>query len=104
MIKIRIKIEGPRPPYYHLSDTLWPGVSIDSDGDSVTPDASDWTELTIINREDETQRIDIDPESEDPLILIVRSEVKELAEFSANFLVKHSEGTILSLHKTTGHE
>jgi hypothetical protein len=96
MSKIRVKINGPRTPYYKLSDELWPGQDVDSDGDSESPNSGSWTELTIINRKDEAMRIDIDPESTSPLVLVVKSEIKELAEYAANFLVKNCCGEVLS--------
>ncbi|KZN48607.1 hypothetical protein N474_18635 [Pseudoalteromonas luteoviolacea CPMOR-2] len=96
MIKIRVKISGPRPPFYALSNELWPGQDIDSDGDSESPGSDSWTELTLINRSDETLRVDIDPESLDPLVLIVKSETKELAEYAENFLVSNCASEVIS--------
>ncbi|MCW4462662.1 hypothetical protein OK349_13170 [Sphingomonas sp. BT-65] len=63
----------------------------DSDGDSITPDATDWTELTLALRDDDGrssdfERIDIDPVDREPLVLAIVSENTELAHKAAEFL------------------
>lgn len=65
---INPKMERPR--FKDIAHFLWgEGVDLDSDGNSETPDDRNWTELTLINRNDGSERIDIDPVSYDPLIL-----------------------------------
>lgn len=79
---------GNRPPYYALAEHVWGlGCDIDSDGNSSTPDATDWTELTIRLRSKAEERIDVDPVgSTEPLVLSIRSENGELAHRAAVFL------------------
>ena len=75
-----------RPKYYLVAEHLWGNTNeIDSDGDSKTPDDKNWTELTLINRSNQNQRIDIDPVHTNPLILkIVGPE--SLVVKAANYL------------------
>ena len=87
---------GPRPPYSAVAEHVWgAGCDFDSDGDSSIPDAPDWTELTVILRSDEGQRIDIDPvEGARPLTLWIRSENEDLAKKAAKFLADRSGGEL----------
>jgi hypothetical protein len=79
---------GNRPPYYALAEHIWgAGCDIDSDGNSSSPDATNWTELTMSLRPRGDERIDIDPLSAtEPLVLSIRSEKAELAHRAAIFL------------------
>ena len=61
---------------------------IDSDGDSYDPDSTSWTELTLILRSDENQRIDIDP-IEGKNALMLRTTSKELKLKVLSFLKNH---------------
>lgn len=87
---------GLRPPYWAVAEHVWgAGCDFDSDGDSSVPDASDWTELTVILRSDECQRIDIDPvEAAEPFTLRIRSEDEQLAKKAAEFLAVRSGGEL----------
>lgn len=100
MARLLLTAPGPRPPYYRLAHHLWGSVAdFDSDGDSVTPDATDWTELTVSlrgvsGRLSDSQRIDIDPLDGEPLILAIVSENAELARRAAEFLQSESGGEL----------
>src|SRR6187402_1243414 len=88
---------GPRPPYWTVAEHLWgEGCDFDSDGDSSPPDSQSWTELTVILRSDTTQRVDIDPLSKEPLVLVIRSEQAELASKAAEYLSATTGGVIAS--------
>lgn len=92
---LHVVAPGPRPPFFHVAELLWgAGCNIDSDGDSDTPDDRHWTELTIVLRSDPGQRVDIDPISNDPLILAVRSSHQSLCEQAAEFIAAVSGGDI----------
>ncbi len=80
---------GALPPYYEIAEYLWgKDPNIDSDGDSYVPESTNWTELTLILRSDETQRIDIDPiEGRNALMLKTTSE--ELKTKVISFLKDH---------------
>lgn len=85
-----------RPPYGQVCDMLWgSGANIDSDGDSRTPDDTQWTELSLILRDsaDEAQ-VHIDPVSDFPLILQIRSFDVSLVERTAHFLSDYTKGNI----------
>lgn len=85
---------GPRPPYYRLAEHFWgAGCNIDSDGNSETPDDTQWTELTVELRAT-GERIDVDPISLRPLVLQVRSSSMKLAREAAKYLADYCGGTI----------
>ena len=91
-----VEIGGPRPRFRAVADHLWgPGVDIDSDGDSATPEDPNWTELTVIKRPDYEERVDVDRVSSTPLILNVRSTSLELARRAAVFLANSTNGKIV---------
>lgn len=66
--EIRVQVNGPRPRFTDVAEHLWGrGVDFDSDGDSASPDGSEWTELTVERRQGPAERVDIDRVSERPL-------------------------------------
>ena len=93
---------GPRPPYWEVAYHLWGhGCDFDSDGNSEPDPATvEWTELTLELRSEKDQRIDIDPILDEdfapllPLVLMITSEVSELAEKTALFLHNHCGGRL----------
>jgi hypothetical protein len=79
-----------------VAEHVWgPGVDIDSDGNSRTPDDEHWTELTVIRRPGLSERIDVDPVSDSPLVLKVVSESRDLALRAASFLAHSTGGTLM---------
>src|SRR5688572_21284889 len=93
--EFRIHNPGPRPPFAHVAEHLsGTGVDFDSDGDSRTSDDPNWTELTVIRRGEGSERIDIDPVSDSPLVLKVVSESRDLAVSAANFLARATGGAL----------
>ena len=97
MAETRIVIEpgGPRPPFYLVAQYLWGTADFDSDGNSTVPESVDWTELTLTNRQDPSQRVDVDPIADEPLQLEVRSTSHELARAVADFLARETKGTLI---------
>lgn len=87
---------GDRPPYYKLAEHLWgAGCDIDSDGNSASRDARDWTELMICLRPSWNERIDIDPvSSAEQLVLSIRSNDEKLAHRAAVFLHEVAGGEL----------
>lgn len=84
-----LELIGNLPKFYEIAEYLWgKGVNIDSDGDSYDPKSTNWTELTLILRSDETQRIDIDP-IEGGNALMLKTTSKELKEKVISFLKSH---------------
>ena len=82
-----IEVISNLPPYYQIAEYLWGHCcDIDSDGNSDHPDSTDWSELTLILRSDENQRIDIDPLENQPNQLIMKSEIPELLDSVERFL------------------
>lgn len=92
---IKITLPGPRPEFYRIAEHLWGmNCDIDSDGDCVTPDDQQWTELTLSLRASPTERLDIDPFSLSPLVLVIRSRQALLCQKAAEFIVSFSGGLI----------
>ena len=87
MVKIEMQLIGALPPCFLISDYLWgEGANIDSDGNSVTPQDTNWTELTLILRANEKKRIEIDPIEGKTGFLIVKSTDEKLAHSVVNYL------------------
>jgi hypothetical protein len=85
--KLNLKLIGALPEYYAIAEYLWgKGVNIDSDGNSPYPESLCWTELTLILREDESQRVDIDPHDTLENTLIASSTSRSLLERVDTFL------------------
>jgi hypothetical protein len=93
-IEVRlISNPGPRPPFRELAHYLWGEVDFDSDGNAdVDPN---WTELTLTRRPNYDERVDIDPVSENPLVLKIISSTPGLAQKTAEYLVKICGGELL---------
>jgi hypothetical protein len=97
VVQYWVKEPGPGGTFGQYNAFLWcHGQNCDTDGSS--EDVSDryWTELTIINREDESERVDVDPRPETPLTLEVRSARGYLAARLAYALTITTGGTLLS--------
>ena len=65
-------------------------ADIDSDGNSDHPSSTDWNELTLVLRSDESQRVDIDPTGDNHLS--ISSENSEILRKVVSFLCNY--GTI----------
>src|SRR5262245_13472411 len=87
---------GPRPPFILVAHHLWAHANIDSDGNSAHPGDTQWTELSVASRDhpEREQQVHVDPVSESPLVLKIRSPSASLAERTARFLAQHTGGTI----------
>jgi hypothetical protein len=97
VIRYWIKEPGPRGTFGQYIAFLWRlGQSCDTDGNAEDASDRNWTELTIINREDESERVDVDPRPETPLTLEVRSARGYLAARLAYALTVTTGGTLLS--------
>ncbi len=85
-----------RPPYGWVADNLWGSeTNVDSDGNSCTPDDTQWTELSLMLRAcADGAQVHIDPVATAPLVLQIRSPDASLAERTARFLSEHTKGNI----------
>lgn len=105
MTKFWIAKPGPRRPFGEYVNFLWGSVhDCDTDGNAESASSRDWTELTVISRQDESDRVDIDPYAQDPLTLVVRSRRPELAARLAYALVVSCGGVLTSSPTGTGIE
>ena len=91
-----VRVGGSRPPYYAVGEYLWGvGADLDSDGDACDPEDLSWTELTLMNRRDITERIDVDPVQAAPLVLKVMGTKAGLVERAARYLAEASGGDVV---------
>ena len=94
-IRIYVLAKGERPDYRQVIAFLWSeDYDVDSDGDSYPASSRTWTELTLITRNERGERVDVDPCSDKPLVLQVRSEKRSLAARVAYLLAKHTGGAV----------
>ncbi len=90
MEEIEIHIIGELPEFTKIAENLWgPDTDYDSDGDAINPKSISWSELTLIRRSDESQRIDIDPVNQNPKHLVVRSVSLELVQRVISYLQQY---------------
>ena len=94
--KLRLRSPGPRPAYFLVADHLWgESCNIDSDGNSRNPEDTNWTELSLFLRDaPSSEQVHVDPLSEEPLVLEIRSPSQVLCERVAGFLLAKSGGSI----------
>ena len=92
---------GPATPFALVAQHLWgTACDFDSDGNSESPSATDWTELTAILRPECRARIDVDPVesvgsgAHEPLVLRIHSSDESLARRAAEFLLARCGGTL----------
>ena len=75
-----IKGPGKRRAFKDYISFLWgDSQNCDTDGDAKSATDHDWTELTIINRRNLSERVDVDPCASNPLTLAIGSESNHLA-------------------------
>jgi hypothetical protein len=96
--ELRVKVKGERPDFrvfaiYFFGDERH---SYDSDGDSIPVSSRTWTELYMGSRQSPGLSFEIWPSSVDPLVLTVRSEIRENAYRVAYFLARETYGDILN--------
>lgn len=83
---------GMRPAFWEVARHLWGDADFDSDGNADTH--PNWTELTVTRRPDYDERVDIDPISEDPLVLKISSSTPGLARKAAEYLARSCGGVL----------
>ena len=90
-----VRTPSPRPDFRSVAVFLWgEDHDYDSDGDCSYPADRSWTELTLDSREKDNERVDVDPVSEEPLTLKVRSERAPLAARVAYYLALATDGAV----------
>ena len=95
MIRYFVRVEGTRPPFACVARFLWGSdIDFDSDGNSTSLEDGKWTELTVVDRRNGIDRVDVDPVDGDPLILKVRSENVALAARAEYYLAVYTRGSV----------
>lgn len=93
--KMYVRPAGLRPDYRLVACFLWGSDrDYDSDGDCQYPSDRQWKELTLIDRANDEDRVDVVPVSENPLTLEVFSPSSALACRCAFFLALYSDGDV----------
>lgn len=88
--KKEMYIIGDMPPFVKIAYALWgENVNFDSDGDSTTPDATDWRELTLIRRPECDERLDIDPIQEDSEKVLLQASSEHVLLTAIEYLIKY---------------
>ena len=94
MVKLFVRVAGPRPDFRLVLAFVWGDAETDTDGDSHNPASREWTRLRAQNwtRRDET--FNVFPASGTPLVLEVRSECEWLAAVVAYLLAETTGGGV----------
>lgn len=94
--KLHLVEPGARPAYYLVAEHLWGSeANIDSDGDSASPEDTQWTELSLRLRDSgQYSGVHVDLVSNNPLVLEIRSSDDRLVRRVAEYLRDRSGGTI----------
>jgi hypothetical protein len=95
MTSFFVRTPNPRPDFRSVAAFLWDEKhDFDSDGDCLYPADRNWTELTLDSRERKNESVDVDPVSDAPLTLKVRSERPHLAARVAYYLAIATDGVM----------
>jgi hypothetical protein len=95
MARYYLRSPGPRPPFGQVVDHAFgPNAHVDTDGNSSTPNATDWTELYIALRPDHSPVVDICPTDASENSLRIEATSSHLAERVAEFLLAHCGGEL----------
>lgn len=85
--RVRLRKIGEFPTFPEIAKTIFGNdTDYDSDGDSSHPSDTDWTELTLSERDSEARRIDIDPDPHEPEIFVVKASDPELMTTVVRYL------------------
>ena len=95
MIRYFVRVAEKRPPFARVARFLWGAdIDFDSDGNSTSLEDGTWTELTVVDRRNGVDRVDVDPVEDEPLIMNVRSENATLAARAAYYLAMYAKGSV----------
>ena len=86
--QLQISRIGPRPPFGEVvAHVFGVGANVDTDGDSATPSATDWTWLYMRQRPSQGSPVVLVQFADDrPDLMIVSSDDEALAQKTAAFL------------------
>ncbi len=86
---------GPRPPFYEVVDHVYGRDSnVDTDGNSMTREAVDWTELYMAQRPEMEPVVSVLPVNEQATVLCIESSSEPLARRTAEYLQQRCGGTL----------
>ncbi len=84
-----------RPDFRLVITFLWSDLhNVDTEGNSSNPASQEWTELYVMNRENEHEVFNVDPVAEQPLTLRICSDLHELAARVAYFLATETQSQV----------
>jgi hypothetical protein len=86
---------GLRPPFYEVVDHVYGHDSnVDTDGNSMTREAVDWTELYMAQRPELRPVVSVFPMNLDATVLCIESTSEPLARKTAEYLHHRCGGTL----------
>ena len=93
--RLYLKPLKERPDFRLVITWLWKDFhNVDTDENASNPASKEWTELYIRNRERTEENIEIEPISENPLVLQISASQKGLLYRTTSFLNLVSEGGV----------
>ena len=93
---VRVECRGPRPEARAISIVAWDSsTEVQLVGDFENPTDDSWSRLTVVRVDNPEQRIEIEPVSQEPLVLKISSNEKKCAHNVAFFIAMESHGRFL---------
>ena len=90
---IQVECRGPRPDAGSISIVAWEGpTEVHLDGDFESPADKSWSRLSVVRVDSRERRVDIEPVSQEPLVLRVSSNEKKCADRVAFYIAMESHG------------
>jgi hypothetical protein len=94
VVKLFVRVGGPRPDFRLVLAFVWGDAETDTDGNSRNPASREWTELYAQNWGRRDEAFNVFPVSGDPLVLQVQSEREWLAAVVAHLLAEATGGGV----------
>jgi hypothetical protein len=92
---VYIRPSKQMPDFRVIAAFLWcDGQDVDTDGNADYPASREWTELYISNRERPEESVTVDRALNEPLTLVVTSNIDYMAARVAYFLCRFTFGTV----------
>ena len=93
MFTCRVECRGPRPDAGSISTVAWEKpTEAHLSGDFESAADTSWTRLSVVRVDDAARRVDIEPLSQEPLVLRVSSDEKKCADRVAFYIAMESHG------------
>ena len=94
MVRLFVRVAGPRPDFRLVLAFVWADADTDTDGNSRNLASREWTELYAQNRGRPDEMFNVFPASAEPLVLQVQSEYDWLAAAVTHLLAEATGGGV----------